>query len=586
MSLQLKVENEASQFATRWNRCFVSMPELRLDGSWPSVGTVDLILHQARNSKIKGSQWESLVRAASCYLAMVTRRIWIACGIRAIVSDDETGVVVTTYEDPANPWHSGRCRIQWLLEQLLEHMPPRLQVMGRFSRPLLPDHSVVSPFMVGVVSGLAPWTDYPESTTDARNAASPARLDRVERVLATDCVQRYEQMFPDDPHGQVAELFLSGPIFPPLYLGERYVAERGAKGIAEYFTRYNIPVDHVRRVCHRLARWPDEQIALTAYVVASAVVEKRRIPELVPLGHAKGLIVGHARHALISAREIFGGETDWLADGELTAERIRLFRQEEELGFIPWLYLHPERISAVLSSKSAKEAFRAVVVGEMDKAVEALDEAIDDDSSSLDLRLQQAFWYLLVNDIPRLDAALDEMSTERGVERSGRYFELRGVSALTKGDPLGAVESFERALTLCGKELALQSNIANSIAWICLTMNATERANYMLDLGLRDARNPVTLFLNKLPCLERYGLTSKREACEARLMRMAPTDRRVINLLVARELFGQDFAPVQAPTAPPEQPAASSAAVVTEVPPVVGPEQVEETHEPRIAAVG
>lgn len=543
------VDEDAGFFVAEWNSALSLLPELRLDGSWPAVGTLDLILWPLRESKTLTAEWQRVVRGASCYLALMTRRIWEECGAPAYVFEIDGKVCVGVRGD-STPWRGGVCELERQLTEVVVNPPDYLPLVRNLIRPIGPDSALIAPLMGAMLSGLDPWTRYAQQPGGAQaENLSAYRVGRLARVLASDCVARYEQLYPDDQHGQVAELFLSGLVFPPLYVEEDGPAVGRAVELVRFFRGYGIGEQHIRRVCGRLARWPDEQISLTSYVVAAAYAEPHRAAELIPLGQAKGLLIGAVRRAYLEVRKELGYGASW-AEGEGSAEEsIASLRGEELLGFLPWLYMDGACVCELSNRKDVRRAFEAAIGFRLAEAVEILDECLTGEAIDTELRLQMIYWEMIQGDLDAAERRIRELAADdESCARNPRFYEVSGMCALQKGDLGGAIDAFEQGLPMFGRELEYQSNLANSLGWAYLCAGVVDRASYMLDLALRESRNPVTVLLNKVVCYERPGYSAKRHAWEARIAKLAPNDRRVVGVFARRVMAHATLglAPVEA----------------------------------------
>lgn len=537
----ISLSEELDSFVHWWQPFLGRARGLVLDGTWPSIGVLDyLTFHLRLRPRLEPSD-ALIIRGAATYLAAHTADAWEAAGVPALADIDERGAFVRVLDEAPAPWRGDVLRVQTALSKLLRSLPSPLPFLGDLARPISLEHNAISPFALGCSAGLSPWIEREQGAPPAPDvdptgaSAARRRVELLAKHLAAECAQSYERAHPEELLGQVAELYLNDLIFPPLYVDEAAPAVRGARSLMRYFKELDVARSAALALCTNLAASADEAISCIGFVCAAALTEGPVDAQLVAVGQSKGRLTGVLRPALLAAREELTGAADWLGGETLSEDSVHRMHVEEKLGFLPWLYMDVMDLVASRSSPGAREAMAALLDYDFEKGKAGYDRAIVEEPGMIALRTQRIFLDLITGSLERAADSLRALAAEPSAELSPRFHELRGFVSLAELDTASAVRHFSAALRVSNVSPTMYANLANNLAWSHMLRAEFPQALIALDDGLREAKFPVTLLLNKAHCLWQLGDAGGKAAVERELFRRAPFDRRVFGLHVFEE---------------------------------------------------
>lgn len=350
--------HEIEELKLVWGRHLAKVPTLVLDDSWPSVGVLDLMTHPLRR-RVDLMPFEiSLVRGVSAYIAKLIYESWKEMGAEVTLQDTENGITVRAVRGPKIPHgESISAFVERDVAQLLARLPNPLPIFNDFSRLITSDQQVLPTYTLAMCLGLSPFLE--GQWTKESVVTMEDEVAKVTRLLARQCAEWYARVYPDEPLGQVPELYLFGLVFPPLLMDEEWPAMHGVAGLCEFAKEYGVSIRQIERVANNLALCPDEQLSHIAFAFAAAVLDGVPAPSLAALAQSKGTFVGTLRPAVVSVRERLGLGSDWLNLEEINYDQLVQIRREQELGFLPWLAISADKLATVAYDPELKDLVNA-----------------------------------------------------------------------------------------------------------------------------------------------------------------------------------------------------------------------------------
>ena len=526
-----KVADIVNNFRSLWSRHLVRSPLLELDGNWPSVGIIDLMTFPLRHRDELGQREGVLITECAAYLAVIAERCWIALGAEVKVQNGLHGICISMSGGPLSSGKRFIVHVERDLREYLRKVPVPLPVIGEFRRVLTFDGNLVSSYALGLMLGLAPSGDGPLKT-EPLGSYKP-HLEIAERELARQSVDYYTRVFPDEPLGQVAELYLCRLIFPPVLMAEPYPAMNAVHHLIDFFHDYRVNKRMMMNLCHNLALSPDELQSSVGMVFYTALLEEDPPSEILAAAQAKGRNMALLRPAMLYVREQFGLRPDWITEPEVTAEDLRRYEIEVQLGFLPWFNLRPSKVASKSTDPNLTEFLQALSINDFPQAVRIADQIIESNPSDLEMRVQRVYLDLYQGDIDRARHGAKSLSTEPEAETDSRFFHLWGLCEIYQGDTESASRRFNTALELCNENGVFRAEVANDLACALIESENFERALEVLDYAMPYSPSPVSVLLNKVFVLERLGQVEEASLIHSQiLIRLAPTDRRVVGRLV------------------------------------------------------
>lgn len=513
-------------FVAKWGEAFATLPSLALDGTWPSIGVLDLIALPLRNKEQLNSEELGTVRGIAAYLALLCAECWESIGATVQVTRGPQGVMVSTSAGPGIG--EGESVIHYIERDLLnflKRVPESHEVLPGHTRIISNEEQLLPQFTLGRCLGLSPYGTGPWRRMPLESWGD--QLSAIVKHLAMQCATWYERVHPDEQIGQIAELYIYGLIFPPPFLFHSWPTLEGVQGVAAFCERYKLTLPQLAQTAYNLAFSPLETISDVGFVLFAALDVKvdDRMRMLV---QSKGSRTAMLRQALLEARKWAGGEGEWLDETEkLSASAQQVVQRELDLGFLPWVTLEHERLISHPDQPLLRDFIRATTVFNLKRAQRIVAELVTESPDDLSLRVQQSYLYVVACDgAGAVQGVRSALSTPKADECSSLLV-LHGVLQLGAGDYQAARNDFERAVTLCEVGSWQWADALNNLGWACVLAGAFADADRSFTSALQAQPGFLVAALNQIGVLYRLERSSEADELRAWLTAQLPSDRRV-----------------------------------------------------------
>lgn len=530
------VQDEIERFRRWWGPFLDVSPELALDDTWPSAGVIDLLTFHLRLRTPSDWSHSALIRGSAAYLAAMAARCWQDFGADANVTMGPTGVVLTAKTGPAlSSGGSTTVHVERELKKLLRYLPSPFPVLGEFSRMIAIDQNVISLFALGLCTGLTPLADE-GPWLDETPESFKAHVETATKRLAMTSADRYARIFPDEPLGQVAELYLERLIYPPALMEEELPALGAVGGLVAFFHEYGVPREAQRRLAHNLTLSPDELTSHAGFCVYSALLDGNPSAEIQAIVQGRLRSNGLYRNAMMLARTELGLEGDWIGKSEYTDEIGRRFEIEKLLGFLPWIAISKKKLKESFSNMKFQAAIAAAVDFDREGAIQLVEEYLDSEPSDIEMRLQRIYLEAIGPESKeRVYEMLRDLSSEPNADRDVRFNEMMATALFAREDVVGAKKHFKRAEECAAHQPFVRAELRNNLGWMLMQNGEMQEALRAFDAALETVPHSVTYLLNKGHVLWQLGRSDELELLGNQLLRLAPTNRSVFSILIARE---------------------------------------------------
>ncbi len=518
-----------------WGKYLSVSPTLALDGTWPSIGVIDQLTFCLRLKEEINPALEPMLRGAAAYIAKVAKNTWQSFAEEVEIYDTQDGFSLRARGGEFLPdGEEVRYPVERELRRLLREFPDPFPMFLHFDVPVRFESPIVSFFALGVFTALGPaiegyWEhfspDDPKPWTKA-----------VVRHLAADCAKSYSRMFPDEPVGQVSEIYLSGLVYPPPMVTGALPFTVSMEQLTAIFTEYGFAPEQVRRFAQNLCKSPDETLSSVGLILCCAISEELPPPEILAVAESKRSYSGILRAAMLRIRLGFCGKSDWVESGLLNEQDKSRFLVETEMGFVPWLELDATRLQDSESYQKLRPIIQAACSYDLAMAERQLQKLLDVDPGDVDLRILQVKFVMIRGEFTEAAKLLSNLSTEPGSEQFPRMFKLWGLCALETRDLDLALKNFRKGLSVAEHSPFLKAELLNNIAWtLMLQGGKDEKALARLEESLKLSPSPLTMLLNKLSLVWEIGMLEEVRQTRERLFALAPCDRRVFASLALNE---------------------------------------------------
>lgn len=520
------VKQNAEAFTNLHRGLAALSPILRLDGSWPSIGTVDLITFELRQDPELAVGNNLLLKGAASYIALLIERCWSALSMYVHAGESHDGIFVKAIGEPACP--SGReftLFVERALVTALKTKHEPLLIMSDYSRDVPPTYNYLSQVALGLMLGLNPasrgswFEDREELFKEARQT--------IIKTLGVTCVSYYEAVFGDEPLGQVGELYLNGLIYPPATMEEGFPAYGVMEPLINELKALRASKKAVLRYALNLAQTPDELMSSVGVALYAALADPPLPREIVSAAESKGTYMAMLRLAMLKARELWGLRSDWLFQEAYADEDGARIEIEAALGFFPYSKLSVKRLKSVSKDQNLRDLVLSISVLDEDESLRLLDKMLDEAPADMELQLQRAYVDLYHSRPEKAEARLRVLLSEPGIETNAMFLNLLALSLLVLGRVSEAESYFKRGINAARLESIEYYQIVNNYWCVLLNQGKLQESLELIPSAVNDKVFPIGSRLSQYSTL--MLLDRKPEALEVLkgLFKFAPFDRTV-----------------------------------------------------------
>lgn len=517
---------EAEKLVSWWNPQCDPFSPLVLDFTFPSVGTVDLLLSPFRTRDIVGEDPQSFMRSCAAYLIAVTVPCWTSIGLEVRAYDSPDGLGLEGY---LNGEMVLGVDVEHHLAHIMKSVPTVMPVINGFERTGLHFNSNrTSLFAIGLMTGLSPFASGPWAGRDA--GEHQGELVQALRTLAAQCADYYKRLFPEEQLGQVPELYLEDLLFPPTLMDEVLPTQRAVQQVVNFFGDNGISWTYLEELGANLAMFPDERLSMLGVALYAVQSRDPLKSQVVSVARALGSIGGLLRSTIEGARVSVTQTPDWLFHSSSWSEREQqIYKVERRLGLLPGVILDPK----LLADPLVREVIASMVSFDHLQAIGQLTLIVEEQPANIEFQAQLIVLYLLIGDMRMVEEHLSRYSKDRRFSGHPFFLEQCGEFELAMGRYKEAHAAFLSAATLLSpghmryQEVALKQGLAS--------LYLEDYAAVEMVLSRCDPHAELaSCVVPRLYALEALGRIPELETLMEHAARMFPTDRRVFEFLYLR----------------------------------------------------
>jgi tetratricopeptide (TPR) repeat protein len=535
--IEPQIEALAEEFTQFWCDLFSHYPQFRLDYSYASLGTLDLILFPLRNKSKLEQRDYFLLSGAAAYLGKMAHDCWKKFAgppqVRLTMEDSERPELFLSLSGGAllDSEEGIRVALCRSLETVLCRAENPMPCFSRFAVPLTREGPRVEYFAAGLLAAVAPSGrgEYLKIKVEAL----ALNIDPAAEFLSQSLARHYEEVFPLDERFRNPELYRDHLIFPPLGYDEPFPAMRAVAGMIDYFRANSLDLQDIIEVSVELAKSPSERLAFPSFAIVAATCQNTVLDELRSLSEVFGFRAASLRPAVLLARKMLGFKESWedyANDGDVEGAQLSLFT-EYYLGLIP--LCHP-----VIFNRVAQEPLRSFIQqlcwSRSDDVLKAYDaRGIAPSVETADLTIQIAFLDLFRGDSESSKALLTKLES-LSIDDPNILFalhELLGRVAESEGDFLVAQGYFERAITFESFDTLRYTSALAWLSGMAIRARDYEKASAYLERALSHDSLCVRARINYCLHLQSQQDIHGMEEELRKLVFLAPNSPRVFSLL-------------------------------------------------------
>ena len=254
------VEKLSADFISDWKDHLAINSSLELDGTWPSVGVLDLLTFALRRKEQVPDSLDKIYSGAASYLALMAAQCWRPLVKEIDLEVGTRGVSITAKGGELIPEGDPVVvHIEELLRDRIKELPYPFPVAAGFEAPIRFESNILSLLGIGLMTGLAPGLAGPWESLSAEDLHP--LVDAATKELSRQSAQHYARVFPNEQWGQLPELYLNGLIFPPTLMDEAVPLIGALPKLLDYFKEYQIKPASILELGFNLAKSPDSRLS-------------------------------------------------------------------------------------------------------------------------------------------------------------------------------------------------------------------------------------------------------------------------------------------------------------------------------------
>lgn len=335
-----KVSRLALELSAFWSSLLSSQPKYGLDFSWPSVGSLNLILSHLFDQKNFSQTDEKLVQGAAAYLAVSAASYWETLGEKVTVemSCEEAPSFEIHLHVSGEPFGAPREKYSLpvfsALKTILQDHEAALRVFESFQAGSQWLGSRVTLFSLSLFTGLCSFAEGKWAHVKYRDAKR--YFTPLAQRLGETAANYYEIVFPTEEFGRDAKNYL-GRLIPPAGSDEDFFGGRAAFTLAQTLQQSGLDETAKREVAINAAMFPDLQVAAPGYAVAVALSLADPSERLLAISNGFGVSKLSLKQAITLCRRAFELPAVFqsAAETDLTPETEILLQGEMQLGLLP-----------------------------------------------------------------------------------------------------------------------------------------------------------------------------------------------------------------------------------------------------------
>lgn len=519
------VSQLAAGFKGHWNNYLQLSPLLALDETPPSFGTVDLLTFPLRLKPTLLPEQERGIKGAAAYISVVLQKCWAPLFESVTAKLVDQRVSVSAVGGAFAPDTEVIVPVEEALRTSIRELPSPFPTSFEWKRPISFDSNIVSLFGNSLLSGLHP------STYGAWQGRTPLELkpatEAISRETAKLVADYYGRVFPQEPLGQVAELYLRGLIYPPLLADESLPASRAVDGILEFAKEFKVGRNGLAQLAANLTLIPDDLLSCAGIVLFSAISDRIPPPSVLCAAHTKGKFNGVLRHSTQRTRSILNLGQDWIITGLAAPAAKARFKIDEALISIPWLSIGMARLEGEPAGSKVLKLVQLLSEFEFEGAKKLCNDLVEETPNDVDLRIQRIRLTMVHGDYEQADSLFRSLLSEHAADASPRLFNLWGLCMLELKQIEKARSYFKAALAVIDNDAVLRPDVENNLGWTSMLLGDSMSALQHLESAAAIAPAPATALLNRAHVLWSVGEYAQAQSIRDELFKLAPTDRRV-----------------------------------------------------------
>lgn len=405
-----------------WNTKSREFARYRLDFSWPSLGTIDLLLSQYVGRQTLSKQAENLLLQCCAYIGGIAYDYWLTFPDKPRVELrlDTSGPVADIVLTASNGAHLGpgqyyEIRIRSALQNLLSKPSRQMPIFADGIRRYIPEDRLVCSFAAAVCSGMSPYGEGPWKDLSLQDFAP--QLSSVSKKMAASSADYYATSFPLVKELGSEVLYYPHLCLPPAGFDEPFLGVRGASGIIDFVKHRNLSAEEAKQIALALASSCDELASLAGIIASVALHGSASSPELLKVCHQRSLTMPALRKSVEIIRQMYSGEGFWIERLLLgqTEYAYAMFSLEHSIGMLPLAF---GTSSALFEQLSTRDLYQFICLNDLNKSIQLCELHVESFPSNTGIQLQLAYLYLTRGELQSAEKWISTLLTRSNLLKS------------------------------------------------------------------------------------------------------------------------------------------------------------------------
>ena len=531
------VENFLSNFKQVVNQILGKNPVIELDGTWPSLGVCDLFSLSLRGTAKVEQREEFLFKGIAAYVGKIVHDTWLEAGVQAELVNGDKGLVLSAVSGAdIPPGKPERVELEEKLRELIIAPPSPFLVFTDFEKDVREQEGVVSLVALGLCLGVSPLFEGTWRVHDTQN--NTEFIQKALRHLASSSASHYGRLHPDEPLGQVPELYLDGLIYPPDLMVDEAPARVGVRGLQRFFKEYKVSQKEIERVCENLALSADPFFSNAGLAYHTAVSDEIPSLQIVAAAQSRGTYTGVLLDSMYDLRGELGYKVSWMWPGNEKPYDDKRIAKELLLGFLPWVKFSPTELARKdrIQDNDFVTLMYALSNFDWKHAKKVARKMVEETPGDIPLRLQQIYLQILEGKFDKAEQMFAALLSEPEAKDNASMYDMWGMCAMLQGKVDDAVLYAKRAYEFRKTVSHDNFEIINNYGWALVSSGRFEEALSIFDEALNGTSSPLSPLLNKAYVLFELGQHEALTTVEEALIALAPCDLRVFHNIIYQKL--------------------------------------------------
>ena len=523
-----EIANITADFCNTFNTILGNYPQYKLDSSFQSLTTINLLLEPFRGKSEFSEDEQKYLNGCAGYIAAFIHDIWSYFpGTKELELslDSYNEITLTTsgakYTSSSTPYLINLTRT---LKQFLSS--ETVLFSSEYSEKTDINKNLLTTAFLGIACGLSPY-----GAGEWTSAKADDLLEHIALAvthLATSCAQTYKERFPLEPHGSNVELYISGLIYPPTGL-ENYPYAKSCLSLIKFKNRNALDDKEFFTLSKNLASHPDPRISDTGLICA------------ICLAGSDDFNLRLQADSKMTAMDIFSalqkirpqiGSGNFLQELEERniAKAVEILETERIFNLVPYLKLPTK----YCKHDNLVPLISAIYSRDLQTAEDCLNELESQDKIDIELFLQKVFVQICMGKLEEAKKNLKKIDYQALPDKShvqAHFLEFLGIVSYLEQNLQGSYNYLMKAIHIedfAGYEkIVIAENVSNILMGTQQFEKLVEFSNYLEQQNLQN----LNILINH--CLAYLHLGKKQDFKEILkiLVTAIPYDRRVFSLL-------------------------------------------------------